>query len=126
MKPYDAKESQECKICGFIISHNKQGWFTSHLKNEHGLTLESYLIAHFYEPEDLNCSYELCDGTVGLNRGKPKKYCSTSCSSKGEPLVCVLCGTKFDTSTRPHRSTKTCSDSCASKLRSMKAAAWHK
>lgn len=25
IKPYDASELQECKICHFQISHNKQG-----------------------------------------------------------------------------------------------------
>lgn len=43
MVPYDAKSYQECKICGFLVSHNKQGRFTSHLKNEHTLDLNSYL-----------------------------------------------------------------------------------
>lgn len=40
MKPYDAKNKQTCKICDFKISHNKQGRFTSHIKNVHKLTLE--------------------------------------------------------------------------------------
>ncbi|GIN73552.1 hypothetical protein J14TS2_40270 [Bacillus sp. J14TS2] len=126
MIPYDAKQPQECKICGFELSHNKQGRFTSHLKKEHDLKLEEYLIKYYYEPKDLKCSYELCEGTVGLYRGKPKKYCSSSCGSKGEPLVCIVCNSKFDTCTRPHRLTKTCSDTCASKLRSIKTTAWHK
>jgi very-short-patch-repair endonuclease len=125
MKPYDAKISQKCNICGFQISHNKQGRFTSHIKKEHNLTLEEYLIQHYYNEEDLKCTYELCDGTVGLYRGKPEKYCSRSCRSKGKPLVCVVCDNKFDTDTRPHRKTKTCSDACASKLRSVKTKAWH-
>ncbi len=28
MKTYDAKNNQSCKLCGYKISHNKQGWFT--------------------------------------------------------------------------------------------------
>lgn len=40
MKSYDAKQPQECKICGFKLSHNKQGRFTTHLK-QHSLTLEN-------------------------------------------------------------------------------------
>ncbi|MEQ6375936.1 hypothetical protein RZN22_01250 [Bacillaceae bacterium S4-13-58] len=39
---YDAKEKQVCKLCGFEINHNKHGWFTSHLKDAHGISLEEY------------------------------------------------------------------------------------
>ncbi|MEY9976165.1 hypothetical protein [Lysinibacillus sp. RC79] len=38
MDVYDAKQPQTCLICGFTIDHNKQGRFTSHLKNEHNFT----------------------------------------------------------------------------------------
>jgi hypothetical protein len=83
MKPYDAKDYQECRICGFSISHNKQGWFTSHLLKEHCLDLENYLVNYYYTKNVLKCSYELCNNNVGLRRGIPNKYCSKSCSSKG-------------------------------------------
>jgi very-short-patch-repair endonuclease len=125
LKPYDAKQPQECKICGYRLSHNKQGRFTSHLKEKHGITLENYLIKYYYNQEDLKCSYILCDKYVGLHRGKPKKYCSKSCASRGTPLVCAICGAYFDTTTRPNRSTKTCSDKCAKILKSRKIAEWH-
>ncbi|AJD91432.1 hypothetical protein JMA_21150 [Jeotgalibacillus malaysiensis] len=127
MKPYDAKQSQACKICGFELSHNKQGRFTSHIKNEHGISLEMYLLKYYYEPEDLICSYELCNNAVQLYRGIPVNYCSKACRGRGrsEPIVCVICNLKFDTNTRPHRKTKTCSDDCEKKLRSKKTKAWH-
>ncbi|MEW9049661.1 MAG: DUF559 domain-containing protein [Neobacillus sp.] len=124
MKPYDASDPQQCKICGFEISHNKQGWFTSHIKNEHRLRLEEYLIKYYYELEDLRCSYGLCDGIVGLRRGKPKKHCSRSCGSKREPRRCIMCGDLFDTETR-NRLSITCSDACERKNRSTKTTAWH-
>ncbi|MGN8645899.1 endonuclease domain-containing protein [Gracilibacillus sp. HCP3S3_G5_1] len=128
MKIYDAKNNQSCKLCEYKTSHNKQGWFTLHLKNYHNLSLEEYLLRYYYFPEDLKCSYILCQNTVGLYRGKPKKYCSAICSgrSKGKPLTCIICGNKFDTSTRPNRATKTCSKSCAKKLKSAKIKQWHK
>ncbi|MCI2254571.1 hypothetical protein L2D08_09355 [Domibacillus sp. PGB-M46] len=125
MRPYDAKDSQECNICGFQLSYNKQGRFTSHIQYEHGLTLEEYLKQHYYRTLDLRCSYELCENTVGLRRGNPKKYCSPSCGNKGKPLKCVVCSGKFDMSTRPHRQTKTCSEGCERYLRSIRAKAWH-
>ena len=55
MDVYDAKQPQTCLICGFTINHNKQGWFTSHLKNEHNLTLDNYLISYFYPIEMVTC-----------------------------------------------------------------------
>lgn len=126
LEPYDAKENQSCRICGFELSNNKQGRFTLHLKKEHHLSLEKYLINYYYKPEDLKCFYELCDNTVKLYRGKPNKFCSISCGGKGTPLVCVVCGNKFDTSIRPNRNTKTCSNVCAKKIKSKKIKAWHK
>ncbi|MBO1512399.1 endonuclease domain-containing protein [Metabacillus bambusae] len=121
MKPYDATKKQKCEICHFEISHNKQGWFTLHLK-AHGLTLNEYLIKYYYHEDDLRCSYELCEKLVSLRRGKPKQHCSTSCAAKGKPLQCHVCGTKFEAQ---HRGTKTCSPDCAKKLKAMKIVEWH-
>lgn len=121
IKPYDASELQKCKICHFQISHNKQGKFTSHLK-KHGLTLNEYLLKHYYQDNDLKCAYELCRRLVTLRRGKPNKFCSISCGAKGKPLVCQTCGKKFEAK---HRGTKTCSQICARKLKSQKLANWH-
>lgn len=123
MKPYDAKHKQSCLICNFEISHNKQGRFTSHLKNNHHLTLEQYLITYFYRTEDLICSYELCNKQVGLRRGKSNKFCSKACGSKGSPLICVNCGKRFD---GKHRQTKSCSTICEKKIRSLRTTEWHK
>ncbi|WP_198029782.1 endonuclease domain-containing protein [Bacillus sp. J33] len=39
--------------------------------------------------------------------------------------MCVVCNNKFDTSTRPHRETKTCSEDCEGQLRSSRTKAWH-
>ena len=125
MIPYDAKLTQKCKICGFEFNHNKQGRFTSHLIKNHNLNLEEYLINYHYKPQDLKCVYELCNQTVKLYRGIPNRYCSKSCGSKGKPLICIICNSKFDTSTRPHRKTKTCSHSCEKVLRSNKTMNWH-
>lgn len=125
MKLYDVKEPQECKLCGFKLSHNKNGLFTSHIIKQHGLTLEEYLLVHYYSKNNLKCAYELCSNLVKLRRGKHKKHCSKSCASKGLPLLCVICKRKFDTSTRPHRNTKTCSDNCTSRLRAESVRKWH-
>ncbi|GAB2552087.1 hypothetical protein JOD18_004804 [Gracilibacillus alcaliphilus] len=73
MSFYNAKETQLCKLCNFEINHNKQGRFTSHLKLQHGLSLNDYLIQYFYTKNDLKCSYSLCENAVGLRRGLPKK-----------------------------------------------------
>lgn len=96
MDVYDAKQPQTCLICGFTIDHNKQGRFTSHLKNEHNLTLDNYLISYFYPIEMVTCQYILCHKKVKLRRGIPNKFCSRSCRGKGEPLTCVICGRLFD------------------------------
>ncbi|MCM3617749.1 endonuclease domain-containing protein [Sutcliffiella horikoshii] len=122
-KPYDAKSNQECKICGYSFSHNKQGRFTSHLLKNHSLNLESYLIEFYYKEKELICSYELCNNKVGLRRGIPKLHCSRSCSTKGKPLECLVCSSKFEAS---NRQTKTCSKKCAKTLKSQKVAEWHK
>ncbi|MEK4700333.1 hypothetical protein MKX47_12115 [Solibacillus sp. FSL R7-0668] len=122
MKVYDAKIQQTCEICGFQINHNKQGRFTSHLKNEHGLTLNEYLIQFFYDQKQLICSYELCDKQVSLRRGIPNLFCTISCGGKGTPLVCEVCLTKFD---EKNRNTKTCSKKCAKILRSKNTSNWH-
>ncbi|WP_066188372.1 hypothetical protein [Gracilibacillus timonensis] len=65
MSFYNAKESQ---LCNFEINHNKQGRFTSHLKIQHGLSLNDYLIRYFYAENDLKCSYSLCENTNIANR----------------------------------------------------------
>ncbi len=123
MKPYDAKESQECNICGFQISHNKQGRFTSHMKNEHGLTLDEYLIKHHYKPGDLKCSNELCEGEVKLTRGKPNSYCCPSCRQRKSRLrACEVCSTEFD---NEDLRVKTCSKDCKKLLKSNSAKLWH-
>lgn len=122
MDVYDAKQPQTCLICGFTINHNKQGWFTSHLKNEHNLTLDNYLISYFYPIEMVTCQYILCNKKVKLRRGIPNQFCSRSCRGKGEPLTCVICGKLFD---EKHRQTKTCSKECASRLRSQNTGNWH-
>lgn len=121
MESYDAKEKQYCKICNFKISHNKQGRFTSHLK-EHGYTLNEYLMKYHYDVENLKCSYEFCEKSVSLYRGKPKTFCSASCGAKGKPLECERCRKKFEAK---HRGTKTCSEDCAKKLKSLKISKWH-
>lgn len=122
MKVYDAKVQQTCRICDFKISHNKQGRFTSHLKNEHNLKLNDYLIQFFYDKKQLICGYELCEKQVRLRRGIPNDYCSLSCSGKGKPLKCEICLTKFD---GKNRNTKTCSEHCAKILRSKNTSNWH-
>lgn len=122
MEVYDAKQPQTCLICGFKINHNKQGWFTAHLKNEHNLSLDDYLLSYFYPKEMVTCQYILCNNMVKLRRGVPNKFCSRSCRGKGEPLTCVICGKLFD---EKHRQTKTCSKDCASKLRSQNTGNWH-
>lgn len=122
MKVYDATCVQVCAICGFSSAHNKQGRFTQHVKNEHQLTLHEYLIRYFYEPKQLVCSYPICEQQVKLRRGMPNRFCSKSCSSKRNPLVCVICNTSFEAS---HRQTKTCSKACATILRSQNTRRWH-
>ncbi|UFT97749.1 very short patch repair endonuclease [Radiobacillus kanasensis] len=124
MKPYDAKLPQKCKICGYQFSHNKQGRFTTHLK-KHTIMLNEYLKTYYYSDKDLKCSYELCYNLVDLYRGRPKQYCSRSCSAKSDPMTCITCGKRFDTDTRPHRKTKTCSDNCESIQRSKSTKLWH-
>lgn len=122
MELYDAKESQECNICGFQVSHNKQGRFTSHIK-KHGLTLEKYLIKHYYKLDDLKCSYKFCNGTVRLTRGKPNKYCSAKCMGRKSRLrECQVCNKEFDTE---DIRVKTCSKACKKVLKSNSAKAWH-
>jgi len=123
MKVYDAKEQQQCRICGLVVSHNKQGRFTSHLLNTHDLSLHDYLIQYFYEKQQLICQYELCEKQVALRRGIPNRFCSKVCGCKGEPLTCVVCEKRFDDK---HRKTKTCSSECASRLRSKNTSEWHK
>lgn len=76
MDVYDAMQPQTCIICGFTINHNKQGWFTSHLKNEHNLTLDNYLISYFYPIEMVICQYILCNKKVKLRRGIPNQFLS--------------------------------------------------
>lgn len=122
MDVYDAKQSQTCLICGFTINHNRQGRFTSHLKNEHNLTLDNYLISYFNPIKMVTCQYILCHKKVKLRRGIPNKFCSRSCRGKGEPLTCVICGKLFD---EKHLQTKTCSRECVSKLRSQNTVKWH-
>ncbi|GAE92249.1 hypothetical protein JCM21714_1236 [Gracilibacillus boraciitolerans JCM 21714] len=128
MRLYDAKYNQTCKICNFTISHNKQGRFTLHLKIQHHISLNEYLISYYYSSDELNCSYELCENKVKLYRGKPKKFCSNACASrnKAKPNICHVCGKKFDTTVRPHRATKTCSKYCENQLRSNSTYNWHK
>jgi very-short-patch-repair endonuclease len=121
LKPYDAKDSQECKICGYSVSHNKQGKFTSHLKS-HELSLHEYLILHYYETKDLICTYDLCEKQVSLYRGRPKKHCCRQCASKEKPLKCVTCGKLFEAN---NRKTKTCSRKCATINRSTNTKRWH-
>ncbi|ARK20130.1 endonuclease domain-containing protein [Sporosarcina ureae] len=123
MKIYDAKVEQNCRICGHIFMHNKQGRFTSHLLSNHNLNLNEYLLIHFYDENDLKCSYELCDKLVQLRRGTPKRYCSRSCGGKGLPLKCYICFKKFEAS---NRQTKTCGSKCAKTLKSNSIINWHK
>lgn len=118
---YDAKEKQVCQICGFEIHHNKQGWFTVHLKQMHALSLEDYLLQYFYTKEELQCKNPLCKHLVGLRRGKPKGYCSKSCSMK-KNLTCKWCGILFFSN---HKGTKTCSPECGEMLRRKSIVEWH-
>ncbi len=122
MEVYNAKQPQTCLLCGFTIVHNKQGWFTIHLKKEHNLTLDNYLLSYFYPIEMITCQYPLCNKVVRLRRGIPNQFCSKSCRGKGDPLKCAICGKLFDAK---HRQTKTCSKKCASKLRSNNTSKWH-
>lgn len=119
---YNADTPQNCKICGFQIMHNKQGRFTSHLRSEHKLSLNEYLLRYFYKMDDLTCSNTLCKSKVKLRRGRPNKYCSRSCASKGKPIICLVCQKEFDPS---NRKTKTCSKLCAKKNRSIQIKKWH-
>ncbi|MFC0269917.1 endonuclease domain-containing protein [Metabacillus herbersteinensis] len=122
MKPYDAKCIQLCLICGFRASHNKNGQFSSHLLNNHNIKINDYLYKYYYSTKDLKCSYELCQKSVDLRRGKPKKHCSRSCANKHDPLKCIHCGKKFYAM---NRSTKTCGPSCAKSIKSRKIKEWH-
>lgn len=122
MEVYDAKQPLTCLICGFTINHNKQGWFTAHLKNEHNLTLDNYLSSYFYSIDMMTCNYFLCSKKVKMRRGIPNQFCSSSCRAKGEPLKCIICNKLFD---GKNRRTKTCSKECASKLRSENTSQWH-
>ena len=61
MEVYDATKPQLCKICGITFNHNKQGRFTSHLINQHHLTLDNYFSSYFYPVSMLICSYILCN-----------------------------------------------------------------
>ncbi|MGJ9456947.1 endonuclease domain-containing protein [Oceanobacillus sp. CF4.6] len=122
MKSYDAKNPHACKICGYQISHNKQGRFTSHLK-VHGHTLNSYLVKFYYTEDELKCSRDTCTNLVNLTRGVPNKYCSKFCGSKKGPLTCILCGNSF---LARNRKTKTCSKECAKSVKSTKFKQWHK
>ncbi|WP_456274072.1 endonuclease domain-containing protein [Bacillus sp. AK031] len=123
MKPYDAKDSQMCKICGFEISHNKQGRFTSHIKNEHGLTLKDYLISYYYTEDDLECFNDTCNGIVQLRRGKPNKYCSTGCGRRLSRLrECEVCSKEFE---KEDLRVKTCSEDCHKLFKSRLAKTWH-
>ena len=66
MEVYDATKPQLCKICEITFNHNKQGRFTSHLINQHHLTLDNYLSSYFYPVSMLTCSYILCNKKVKL------------------------------------------------------------
>ncbi|PAV29087.1 hypothetical protein CIL05_14025 [Virgibacillus profundi] len=122
MKSYNAKNPQECKICGYKLSHNKQGRFTQHLK-EHNFTLDSYLSKYYYSYQDLKCNRDSCNNMVSLTRGIPNKFCSSSCRQKKPPLICAECGSDFEAK---NRNTKTCSSVCAKKIKSKKITLWHK
>lgn len=122
MRVYDAKVQQICLICKKDFNNNKSGNFTSHIINQHQLSLDEYLIKYFYTAEDLICEYELCNNQVRLRRGIPNRFCSKQCAGKGKPLMCVICNKKFLPS---NRKTKTCSKDCAIQLKSLKTTAWH-
>ncbi|PIC75705.1 hypothetical protein CSV74_15015 [Sporosarcina sp. P19] len=123
MKKYDAKVEQKCQVCGLVFTHNKQGRFTSHLLSNHYLSLDEYLLIHFYDENVLKCSYQFCNKLVQLRRGVPKKYCSRSCGGKGLPLECHICFKKFEAS---NRKTKTSGPKCAKILKSNSIIDWHK
>ncbi|KPL59625.1 hypothetical protein AM506_09135 [Rossellomorea vietnamensis] len=123
MIPYDAKKSQTCKICGFEISHNKQGRFTSHLKNKHGLSLKDYLVSYYYTRDDLECCNETCKSIVQLRRGKPNKYCSKGCGRRQSRLrKCKVCLKDFE---KEDLRVNTCSESCHKQLKKSLAKSWH-
>ncbi|WNF37806.1 DUF559 domain-containing protein [Bacillaceae bacterium IKA-2] len=121
MDLYDAKDPQQCKICNFDLNHNKQGRFTTHLKEKHGMKLEEYLLKYFYKKEQLLCQFEKCENLVQLRRGIPKKHCSQSCSGKSL-LLCEYCNKTFY---KKHKGTKTCSEDCAFKTKKEKITKWH-
>jgi hypothetical protein len=118
---YDAKNKQKCKICTKEIRNNMTGKFTLHLKNEHNITLEKYLLSFLYSEKDLRCNNKLCSNLVGLNSGKPKKYCCKSCGGR-KNLTCKYCGKLFF---KAHKGTKTCSLECARKSMSKNIRKWH-
>lgn len=121
-RQYNASDKQVCKLCGKEFIHNKQGRFTSHLKNEHNLFLDEYLINYFYTKEDLTCSTEGCNNQVKLRRGVPNKYCSKGCA-KRKLLVCEVCGKEFFQNSYKQRA---CSKECGRVLAGKSIAEWHK
>lgn len=124
MNIYDANNFQECKLCGFSIVHNKQGRFTSHLKYEHHLDLNEYLVKYFYTDKDLECSNPNCNKKVSLRRGKPNQYCSNVCIRKlSRQRKCEACGEEFE---KEDLRVKTFGPECKTALKSKKVKAWHK
>lgn len=122
MKSYDAKKPQKCIICGFVLSHNKQGRFTTNLK-KHNFTLDKYLSTYYYTEDELKCNRDTCNGRVKLTRGIPNKYCSRFCRQKKAPLIYIMCGSDFEAR---NRKTKTCSNKCAQRNKSKRIRQWHK
>jgi very-short-patch-repair endonuclease len=123
LKPYDAKNSQTCKLCCTTFLHNKQGRFTSHLLIEHSVDLHDYLIAHIYNKEDLTCSNKECQRKVKLRRGVPNDYCSIGCAQRrSKKRKCERCGNLFE---HHDLRVKTCSSKCSKELVSQKVTLWH-
>ncbi|MFS0822779.1 DUF559 domain-containing protein [Bacillus sp. 1P02SD] len=122
MKPYDAKNSQICKICNETFVHNKQGKFTSHLKI-HSISLDDYLAKFYYSSEELRCNNPVCNKQVKVRRGIPNSFCSSGCwQVKSKVRKCSYCQKSF---TKDDLRVKTCSKECAKQLKSEKISKWH-
>lgn len=124
---YDSKQKQTCALCGKEFPHNKNGNFTSHLKKEHGLTLNKYLIENHYSNEELQC--KSCKEMVDLRRGIPNEYCSNcfrSANTKTGTKTCIVCGKEFKYNNSAQSKNQTCSKRCGYRIVSKKVKEFNK
>jgi len=124
---YNAKEMQNCKICGLKFIYDGVNSFATHLK-EHSINTNNYLLEYYYSKEQLKCSTENCTMLVELRNYKPKLNCDECLKNKNygkgkDEKECQSCGNVFKN--KDYR-IKTCSKECAKELRSKKIKDWHK